>query len=92
MRHLICYDIEDDKVRARLVKLLEAYGVRIQYSVFEFNLSKARWADLKLNLKEKGFMDGSISLVIYPLSEEIYERIERYGSAAIWNEGDMVFD
>ena len=85
MRHLICYDIEDDKVRARLVKLLEAYGVRIQYSVFEFNLSKARWADLKLNLKEKGFMDGSISLVIYPLSE-------RYGSAAIWNEGDMVFD
>jgi len=92
MRHLICYDIEDDKVRARLVKLLEAYGVRSQYSVFEFNLSKARWADLKLNLKEKGFMDGSISLVIYPLSEEIYERIERYGSAAIWNEGDMVFD
>lgn len=92
MRHLICYDIEEDKVRARLVKLLEAYGVRIQYSVFEFNLSKARWTDLKLNLKEKGFFDGSISLVIYPLSVEAYERVERYGSASIWDEADMIFD
>ncbi|HBR17945.1 MAG: CRISPR-associated endonuclease Cas2 [Deltaproteobacteria bacterium RIFCSPLOWO2_12_FULL_43_16] len=92
MRHLICYDIEEDKVRARLVKLLEAYGVRIQYSVFEFNLSKARWTDLKLNLKEKGFLDGSISIVIYPLSAEAYELVERYGAASIWDEGDMVFD
>lgn len=90
MRFLVCYDIEDNNTRARLVKLLEAYGVRIQYSVFEFNLTKARWMDLKLTMNEKGFFDGTISLVIYPLSEEFYERVERFGVAAIWNQGDIV--
>lgn len=92
MRFLICYDVEDDNVRARLVKLLEVYGVRIQYSVFEFNISKATWLDLKLKLKEQNFLDGSISLVIYPLSMEVYARAERYGGAAVWDEGDMIFE
>lgn len=92
MRFLICYDVEDDNVRTRLVKLLEAYGVRIQYSVFEFKISKATWLDLKLKLKEQDFLDGSISLAVYPLSQEAYARVERYGGAAVWDEGDMIFE
>lgn len=32
---VIAYDITDDKRRNRMVKLLEQYGSRINYSVFE---------------------------------------------------------
>ncbi len=91
MRCVICYDVEDDAVRARLVKLLEGYGVRVQYSVFEFKLAQATWIDLKRKLEENGFLDGSISLIIYPIGEQSYEKVQRYGSAQVWDEGDMVF-
>lgn len=38
---MICYDIEDDKVRLDVSKLLEYVGDRVQYSVFECWLSPA---------------------------------------------------
>jgi CRISPR-associated protein Cas2 len=40
MNYLICYDIEDDKRRKKISDLLEGYGIRVNYSVFEFYLSK----------------------------------------------------
>ncbi|AUB85645.1 CRISPR-associated endonuclease Cas2 [Candidatus Thiodictyon syntrophicum] len=38
--YLICYDIEDDRERTRVAKLLERYGERVQYSVFEVHLAR----------------------------------------------------
>jgi CRISPR-associated protein Cas2 len=36
MKHyLICFDIQDDRTRRRLSRLLEKYGLRVQGSVFE---------------------------------------------------------
>ncbi|MBU0699477.1 MAG: CRISPR-associated endonuclease Cas2 [Proteobacteria bacterium] len=35
MFYLVCFDIVDDRVRYRAVKILKAYGVRVQKSVFE---------------------------------------------------------
>jgi CRISPR-associated protein Cas2 len=40
MNYLICYDIEDNKRRKKISDLLEGYGSRVNYSVFEFYLSK----------------------------------------------------
>ena len=40
MNYLIVYDIEDDKRRKKISDLLEGYGVRVNYSVFEFYLSQ----------------------------------------------------
>jgi CRISPR-associated protein Cas2 len=40
-RHVICYDIPDDKRRVRLAKILDGYGDRVQYSVFEAVLDHA---------------------------------------------------
>ncbi len=39
--YLVCYDIEDDRERTRLAHLLEGYGRRVQYSVFEVHLSRS---------------------------------------------------
>ena len=40
MRYLICYDIPDDRRRNRLSKFLLDYGQRVQYSVFECDLTR----------------------------------------------------
>ena len=40
MFYLITYDIEDDKRRKKISDLLEGYGVRVNFSVFEFYLNK----------------------------------------------------
>jgi len=33
-RVLVCYDVSDDQRRSKLAKALEAFGDRVQYSVF----------------------------------------------------------
>ena len=38
MRTLVSYDISDDKRRRKVCKILEGYGYRVQYSVFECDL------------------------------------------------------
>jgi CRISPR-associated protein Cas2 len=35
VRYVVAYDIEDDRVRLRVAKVLGRYGVRVQKSVFE---------------------------------------------------------
>lgn len=40
LRYVIAYDIADDKRRRRLVRVLEAYGDRVQWSLFEAVLDR----------------------------------------------------
>lgn len=45
-RHLIAYDIADPRRLRRVIKIMESYGERLQYSVFLCDLSGielARW-------------------------------------------------
>ena len=35
---MIAYDISEDRIRYRVAKILENYGTRVQYSVFECKL------------------------------------------------------
>ena len=49
--YLVCYDIEDDGERARVARVLEHYGQRVQYSVFELHLRhSAQLADVREDL------------------------------------------
>lgn len=41
MHVVICYDVDDSKIRRKLVKYLESVAVRVQYSVFVSDLSEA---------------------------------------------------
>jgi CRISPR-associated protein Cas2 len=38
--YLVCFDIKDHRYRRRLARLLEGYGERVQYSVFELALRR----------------------------------------------------
>ncbi len=37
---VVAYDIEDDRRRTRVARILEGYGERVQYSVFECEIEE----------------------------------------------------
>lgn len=79
MRYVISYDIESDKIRRKLAKLLEGYGVRIQYSVFECNLTDKRFQKLykevfKLTAEKS---DGSVRF--YSICKNCEDKIVTIG-------------
>ena len=41
--YLVSYDIESDRLRKKISDTLENYGIRIQYSVFECEISEQRY-------------------------------------------------
>ena len=51
-RFLVCYDIAHPKRLYRVAKTLEAYGSRLQLSVFECPLDKLRLAEVKARLSD----------------------------------------
>jgi len=44
--YVIAYDIPDDGRRLKVARLLERYGERVQYSVFEMYLTREEWERL----------------------------------------------
>ncbi len=65
---VMVYDIPNDKRRARLAKLLESLGERVQYSVFELYLTQAELEKLVKRMQK--FMDKKEDAVrIYSLCE-----------------------
>ena len=50
VRYLVSYDICDPKRLRRVAKVLEGFGTRLQYSVFECPLNDMRLAELKAEL------------------------------------------
>jgi len=72
MIHLIAYDIEDDKRRNRISKLLEFYGIRVQESVFECNLNERLYKALLDKMQELATNDDNIR--IYPICKECFAK------------------
>mgnify|MGYP000629638689 CR=1 FL=1 len=52
MKYLITYDIEDDKKRKKISDELEAFGYRVNYSVFECELNQTKLKKLIEKLEE----------------------------------------
>lgn len=75
---LVSYDISDDRVRAQTAKLLEGFGLRIQYSVFECRLMPRRAADLRGRLRRIRLADRD-SIEIVPCCAHCDERRQRLG-------------
>jgi CRISPR-associated protein Cas2 len=66
MRYLVCYDIPSDRRRLRVARALEAYGFRVQYSVFECELNRALLQEVNHRLGRL-IEHASDSVRIYPL-------------------------
>lgn len=79
MFYLVCFDIVDDKIRRRAVKVLGGYGVRVQKSVFECpNLSPDRFTKLRNELDE--LIDhAEDTFRFYPLCRDCVARVRWTG-------------
>jgi CRISPR-associated protein Cas2 len=76
---LITYDIPDNKRRLKLSKLLEGYGRRVQFSVFEcfLTLDEMRLLHQKVQKRVKAAEDD---VRFYWISEGAMKRILTIGS------------
>lgn len=70
MIYIITYDIGDNKHRNKISDLLEEYGVRVQESVFECNLTKSLYENLLAKLSK--LCNQSVNIRIYPVCKECY--------------------
>jgi CRISPR-associated protein Cas2 len=75
--YLITYDIASDSRRTRLSRLLEGYGDRVQYSVFEADLSRKDVQDI-LRSAENLVSKGD-SLRLYPACENCAGKVKTIG-------------
>jgi CRISPR-associated protein Cas2 len=87
---VVAYDIRDDRRRDRVAKILEGFGQRVQYSVFECRLDRVQYLRLRTRLEE--VIDREEDVVsFYFLCEADVRRIERMGSRPPFFEDGAVF-
>ena len=64
---IVAYDIVNDGTRTQIANELENWGARVQYSVFECDLTERRTKELSRRLAQ--FMAAGDSIRIYRLCE-----------------------
>lgn len=78
---VVAYDISNDRRRAKVVKILERVGVRVNFSVFECMLTERQYESLRdellqvISLKEDTVVYYSICLNCY--SQIVYQPHKR---------------
>ena len=50
--YLVCYDIADEKRLRKVARVMEDFGVRVLYSVFECRLSEEEFAIMRRAVEE----------------------------------------
>ncbi|APB32484.1 CRISPR-associated protein Cas2 [Gloeomargarita lithophora Alchichica-D10] len=78
--YLVTYDIPADRRRRKTAHLLEGYGQRVQYSVFECRLDAQRYRELQKRLQHH-FDLSEDHLRFYPMTEHTLGQIEVWGGA-----------
>ncbi len=82
---IISYDIVSNKRRTKVMQLLKGYGTRVQYSVFECEVSLDAFS--VLGKKLRGLIDlNTDSVRCYRLDKAAVERIAIYGIGQVSTE------
>ncbi len=76
--YVVAYDIPCDKRRKKVSDLLEGYGKRVQYSVFECLLEQGKYKELCQRLKKRIKL-AEDSIRFYPLSRHTLGQVETWG-------------
>lgn len=83
--YVISYDISSDRIRNRAAETLLEYGRRIQYSVFECEISKSRFDSLYSRLCELNTEEMDYSIRFYQICENCIKKTRVIGD---FNEKD----
>ena len=76
--YLVTYDISCNRRRRKISDLLEGYGKRVQWSVFECQLSAKKYQELRDRLQPRVKPEDNIRF--YPISAHTLGKIEVWGS------------
>lgn len=82
MLWVVSYDIPDDKRRRRVSKVLEGYGRRAQFSVFECEVSDEQRLKLERRLMREINGDED-DIRFYPLNRADLKRVRLLGRAKL---------
>ena len=77
--YLVSYDISDNRRRRKISKELENYGTRVQYSVFECNISEKKYMELYSKLLDVMIEDECGNIRIYDLCGACKKKIVTIG-------------
>lgn len=78
---IVSYDIPSNRLRYKVMKTLEGFGTRVQFSVFECNLKPREIDELRKRLTKLCGEEDSIRF--YFMGAEDVKRIERLGDERI---------
>lgn len=79
---VVSYDIADNKRRRKVMKTMEGYGQRVQYSVFECRLGARDVARLRARLR-KLILEEEDDIRFYLLCEQCVQRVQTLGRATL---------
>lgn len=74
--YVVAYDLQDDRSRNKVAKLLERYGVRVNFSVFECLFTEKQLQSL-LERMEKLMDKRTDRIIFYPICLNCYVGIIR---------------
>jgi CRISPR-associated protein Cas2 len=92
-RHMylvVSYDIHDDKRRNRIHKVLKNFGERIQFSVFECDLTKEQLLRMQHMLTRIIKEEDQDSVRFYHLCDSCQRKIDRIGGIIPRDDGPVV--
>jgi CRISPR-associated protein Cas2 len=87
---VVSYDIHDDKRRTRVHKVLKNFGERIQFSVFECDLTKEQILRMQHALMRIIKEEDQDSVRFYHLCDICKRKIDRIGGILPQEEGPVV--
>lgn len=85
---LVSYDIEDDKTRTRLAHQLLDFGPRVQFSVFEADVSPKELTKLQQMLG-KVALGQRDSIRLYNLCDACFAKVKIWGKGAVTKDKDI---
>ncbi len=86
---IVSYDIPDDKRRNRISKVLKNYGERVQFSVFECDLTREQLLRMQHALTKIIKEQEDDSVRFYFLCDGCKRKIERIGGIMPRDEGPV---
>jgi CRISPR-associated protein Cas2 len=88
--YVIAYDVTNDKRRKKVVKLLEKFGKRSNYSVFECMVTDSQLAIIRKSLLAIIDTKDCDSIAFYPICLNCYSKIFYYPPKSLANPKNTV--
>lgn len=89
MFYLVAYDIPDNQRRGKVARILEDFGDRVQYSVFEMELEDSSQL-LEMQRRLAGVIDAEVDSVrVYFLCQGCRSKITILGQGEVYRDQEV---